>query len=374
MITPSFGLTATERVLPRLALDWTTGLAQPGVDVARAGVATFVGSDGLIQSATADTQRIDYSTGTAGLLVEESRTNLVAESEDFSGWTTQANVLIIPNAETAPDGATTASKYTLTFSTGRQVTSPSFPTVVGVTYTLTLYIKAIVTTTITFDGVTTSLFASDGWKRVTKTFVADSTSKTFYMFDISGGVGDRFYFWGFQVEAGAFATSYIPTSGSAVTRNADVATMTGTNFSDWFNATEGTLKASLSTFETRSVETAFVSANSGNNLNQIALFKFATSAGLSVRDGTTQAERYTAGAISANTVFTLCGSYKENLFRAAKNGGSPTSPDTSGTLPTPTQLQIGRAGSSNVFNGIVRSIYYWPQSVTPAELSSFSKQ
>jgi len=72
MITPSYGLTTTERVLPRLALDWTTGSAQEGVDVPRAGVATFVGSNGLVQSASADTQRIDYSKGTAGLLVEET--------------------------------------------------------------------------------------------------------------------------------------------------------------------------------------------------------------------------------------------------------------------------------------------------------------
>ena len=69
MITPSYGLTATERVLPRLALDWTTGLAQTGVDVTRAGVATFVGSNGLIQSASVNTQRIDWATGTSGLLV-----------------------------------------------------------------------------------------------------------------------------------------------------------------------------------------------------------------------------------------------------------------------------------------------------------------
>jgi hypothetical protein len=54
MITPSFGLTATERVLPRLALDWTTGLAQSGVDVVRAGVATFVNSSGLIANASAN--------------------------------------------------------------------------------------------------------------------------------------------------------------------------------------------------------------------------------------------------------------------------------------------------------------------------------
>jgi hypothetical protein len=48
------------------------------------------------------------------------------------------------------------------------------------------------------------------------------------------------YIWGAQLEAGAFPTSYIPTVASQVTRSADSASMTGTNFSDWYRADEGT--------------------------------------------------------------------------------------------------------------------------------------
>jgi hypothetical protein len=94
MITPSYGLTATERVLPKLVLDWTTGVTQAGVSVSRAGVATFVGSNGLIQSASADTQRIDYVSGVAGVLVEESRTNLLLNSLiDGTGLSTQSVIV-----------------------------------------------------------------------------------------------------------------------------------------------------------------------------------------------------------------------------------------------------------------------------------------
>ena len=52
-----------------------------------------------------------------------------------------------------------------------------------------------------------------------------------------------FYIWGMQVEAGSFPTSYIPTSGSELTRSDDVAQITGDNFSSWYNQSEGTIYA-----------------------------------------------------------------------------------------------------------------------------------
>ena len=57
----------------------------------------------------------------------------------------------------------------------------------------------------------------------------------------AGPTGDLYYIWGAQVEAGAFATSYIPTTTLAVLRNADDVTMSGTNFTSWYNASEGSL-------------------------------------------------------------------------------------------------------------------------------------
>jgi len=47
------------------------------------------------------------------------------------------------------------------------------------------------------------------------------------------------YFWGAQVEVGSFPTSYIPTTTTALTRSADVAEITGSNFSSWYNQSEG---------------------------------------------------------------------------------------------------------------------------------------
>ncbi len=88
MITPSFSLTATERVLPKLALDFTTASLDSRVTFTRttgaSNPATYVSSTGYITSATNNQPRFDYDPITLtckGLLIEESRANIFIESE-----------------------------------------------------------------------------------------------------------------------------------------------------------------------------------------------------------------------------------------------------------------------------------------------------
>jgi hypothetical protein len=77
------------------------------------------------------------------------------------------------------------------------------------------------------------------WKRYERIETGYSTGATAFLLRRRGATtpGDvtvSFYIWGAQLEQGAFPTSYIPTTSPAVTRAADVASMTGTNFSDWY--------------------------------------------------------------------------------------------------------------------------------------------
>ena len=67
--------------------------------------------------------------------------------------------------------------------------------------------------------------------------ISNTATQLAYSGDGTSGI----YLWGAQLEAGSFATSYIPTVASQVTRAADVAVMTGTNFSSWYNQSEGTI-------------------------------------------------------------------------------------------------------------------------------------
>ena len=90
----------------------------------------------------------------------------------------------------------------------------------------------------TQNGGAGQFTATDQWQRFTWTFTPQSQANVYPIVPDSTGT---YYIWGPQLEEGAFATSYIPTSGSTVTRAVDSAKITGTNFTNFHNATEGTL-------------------------------------------------------------------------------------------------------------------------------------
>jgi hypothetical protein len=96
----------------------------------------------------------------------------------------------------------------------------------------------------------------NGWYRVSVTFTTAATPVTIYggvYVSTSNGTlsstptaGLDCYIWGIQAETGAFPTSYIPTTTSALTRSADVCSITGGNFNNFYNQSEGTLLSEAS--------------------------------------------------------------------------------------------------------------------------------
>jgi hypothetical protein len=414
MITPSYGLTATERVLPRLALDWTTGLAQPGVDVTRAGVATFVGSNGLIQSASVNTQRIDYSTGTAGLLVEESRTNTILYSQDYTNiaWGL-FNVLpfgagSIANATTAPDGSLTANKIVEDTTVNSRHDIYQGVTTTAASWTYSQFLKAgertwaklrldvagsfkgayfnLATGEIgTVDAGYTAKIQSfaDGWYRCSVTVTATAT--TFFSsvrmatangVDIYTGDGvSGLFLGGSQTELGAFATSYIPTEAATVARNADVATMTGTNFSDWYNPTEGTFACEYQVAQYNAVLPQLVlSAGSAAAIEIYMACNTSNVNQFTVVNSTNQANFGSLGSVTLNTPAKICGFYKTNYFSAAGNGTTAGGVDLSGTLPLADKLVLGaRNDGARPLNGHIHTLEYWPFTLTTSEILAISK-
>ena len=107
---------------PSLNLNFQGGKLDSRVTFARSTTGTFVGSDGLIQTAAINTPRFDYDPVTLackGLLIEEQRVNLLTYSDDFSNaaWT-KTNATVTANAVAAPDGTTTADTLTASGANG----------------------------------------------------------------------------------------------------------------------------------------------------------------------------------------------------------------------------------------------------------------
>jgi len=251
------------------------------ITFSRASTGTFIGSNGLIQAAASGVPRFDHNPATGeslGLLVEEARTNLVVYSEQFdnAAWN-KSNVTVTANAATAPDGTTTADKAVV--DTGNISwymiqtlgTSPSpasctvFAKAAGWDYVsvgrgfvfgsgdyaIFDLQTGVVSRAPTYTGSSASIVSvGNGWYRCT--LVSPQTENRFHVTpqgigsSVNGGTPNGtsgIFLWGAQPEPGAFPTSYIPTTTATVTRAADVASITGTNFSSWYNSNAGTLLA-----------------------------------------------------------------------------------------------------------------------------------
>jgi hypothetical protein len=205
-----------------------------------------------------------------GLLVEEARTNSQTYSQDFADASWLKLATVVPNAGLAPDGTSTASLvYPYSFGSSQYVyrsatstsairtnviyakaSGKSWLYLFDPTNTVPVYFNLATGTLGTVaSGVSATISsAGNGWYRCSATNNTASTFANFFFapcnadndrYSSASGT-DGILVWGAQQEAGSSPTSYIPTTSATVTRAADVASMTGTNFSSWYNNNQGT--------------------------------------------------------------------------------------------------------------------------------------
>ena len=172
-----------------------------------------------------------------------------------------------------------------------------------------------------------------------------------------------------QTQTG-FATSVIPTTTTALTRSADVASVN--TLSPWYNATEGTLYAEFNC-PTAATNQYFASLDLSAS-TRMSLHNNAGSGFWFVRDGGVTQASVTNGTITSGATVKVAGAYAINSFNLSTNGGIGTG-DTSGSVPSGlTRLSLGSytASALNPLNGYLRRITYYPRRLSNAELQSIT--
>ena len=378
---------------PTLDLDPATPSTLDVITATRSGVATYTDADGLIQTAPENTVRVDHVDGVPMMLIEPSATNLVPYSEDFSEWTELSTTVTVNNS-LAPDGNQTADKITADSGSALKRISSVVATTSATDYTVSFYAKAgshqFVQTFISnsgafyanfdlisgesqaFGGATSKMtLVANGFYRCEFTFTGAATlsagfvnfadSLTHPRAGSSSSTGD-FYIWGAQIEEGAVATSFIPTSGSTVQRSSDDLVIDGSDFSDFYNQTEGTFYAEGITRRADGVPFIVEVENGADN--RIYLYHGTTTTRSNVETGgTVQADFGIGNRPAVGVLSRVALSYKTNDIKGSVDGGSVIG-DTSATIPTTiNNLNLGaRFGQSDTFklNGHLKRLIYWP--------------
>ncbi len=258
-------------------------------DFTRATTATRVNSSGLIEEMAINVPRLEYPlidgvvNGCPSLKLEPQSTNLVEYSEDFSQWsvfTYGGASLNLTSGYLAPDGSANAYEFDFTQSSGGSLITLDTTTTASADHSLSIWLKGKVggeKVRIDFrnggsSGVSGELFTlTTDWVRYDVTVTNDTgTSRGFQIrLTNSDSIGtETFYVWGAQLEELSYATSYIPTSGSAVTRNAE--TCNGAGNAATFNDSEGVLMAEISALA-NDLTTRYIAIDSSNSNNYILL-------------------------------------------------------------------------------------------------------
>lgn len=202
-------------------------------------------------------------------------------------------------------------------------------------------------------------------QRETISFAATDPTTTTVNFDIqvvTSGAADFTLRIGLpQLEQGAFATSVIPTTTTALTRNADVASMTGTDFSSWYNAAAGSLLVQFS-IPAQSSATSLATIGDGTANERMIVNAATNRAGTGWRvvdGGVDQCDINITSSFSAGQSVKTIGAYAVNDFAVCQNGGT-VGTDVSGTLPTVNALYIGTNGAAAYTNSYIQRISYYP--------------
>jgi len=416
----------------RFALDKSlTAYRGPTPSFSRASTGSYFNSSGVLTSASINAPRFNHTyNGTSwvsrGLLVEEQRTNLATNSELFSNasWTKYESS-VTANAQTSPDGTNSGFKFIPSANGTLHYLYMNPAMAANTSYTCSVFAKKaeykylqigliynptsdcgaqfdLDAGTVTRQSGQSAGYTAanaiitnvgNGWFRCSVTLSAGRsdmalnitgsntlwTSGPSYL-SFTGDGTSGIYLWGAQMELGAFPTSYIPAT-TATTRSADVCQITGTSFSSFWNASEGSIAFQFDLIPPASVtgtgsSPSLISFTDPSN-NQRFFYDADTTprTRFYVDDLSTSSSVYVNENVWGQTAQKAAYCYKVNDLASCLNGGTVQT-DTSQNLPTGIdRMSIGynaAYGANGRMNGHISRLRYYPTRLTNAQLQSLS--
>jgi hypothetical protein len=360
-----------------------------------------------------------------GLLIEEGRTNALQHSANFknttssSYWENSSATTVTVDQTTSPDGAATADLLTTSTTSFDCFVRRAINWVGSTQYSYSIFLKrgpsnhryvglyigagitgALQYPYFDFDNPTTVQIPSgtmvgtinstrvdaypNGWYRVSVTFTTAATPITIYggvYVSTSNGTlsstptaGLDCYIWGIQAETGSFPTSYIPTTTGTLARGADVCNITGGDFNNFYNQSEGTLFADVSGLMNTTLlgNRSFFAISDGTYNNSLSILKASNIAGIR-GEGVTGggANQFTlSNAYAPFTQYKVALGVKTNDTNMAANGSLKTT-DTSVTLPSTMNrldLRDPTAAAGGHPSGHIAAIRYFKKRLPDAKL------
>lgn len=398
----------------------------------RGSTGTFVGSDGLIQSAGNNVARFDHDPVTLesrGLLIEEGRTNLSLYSGalvNAIGWGASATTSIVDGL--GPDGnnayritETTATAIHTFGNSGGTTASGNTSVVLGTVYTGSIFIKKVsgnidwIQVTLGGGGFGTAQYANfnigngtvgdsaglasgtsprienygNGWYRCSISVAATTTTTTSAGTIIgfiqntngttrlptyAGNTSNSVLAALFQFEAGSFATSYIPTTTSALARSADVCSITGADFTGMYSPLEGSVisEGSIANLIGNNRGMWGINNNTGSH-GFLTLYNTPSGGVISQSRNTAATSLPPTFANSANTSFKRGLTYYSGGASISTNGATATDTVVTNSSQTMLTLQIGNMlAGAFYWSGHISAIRYYKKRLPNAKLQALT--
>lgn len=364
---------------------------------------------------------LDYdpvSLAVRGLLVRRAETNLLGFSDQFDqfgGNVAPNDTSVVANVGTAPDGTATADRLVPSTGSGSHT---RFRSVASLTSGLVYTASAVAKKESSYEGFFVSLVGTafpaqpsvsvnlstgalgaaingasaliepwgDGWYRLHCTATAGATGSGTWRAEVRPLTGTATPYagdgtsgalvWGTQFNAGG-PTGHIPCpTASAVARTADVVTIGGTRFAQFFRQGEGTLFVQFRPMllPPAAAPQPVISAGDGTLNNRVEVQHRDTGLGRAavVTGGVSQAD-YSGAAITLNVSNTVALSFRDNDVGFSVNGGATVTDATATIATVMTSLGFGVNQTSSLqLDGWLQDVVFIPKATPAAELPALA--